>query len=299
MSEEEKEQADVVKEGSGVVPAPISFAEFLESSPPSGHPVLVDGLFHRRALPGGSTYYELDVPQLQLHCTSDDCNGLRFFRYNDGDRVLGKDGTKTFLTFVCSNCRKRAKIYALSVQVKDAKSGTGWCTKFGEVPSYGPPTPARLIRLFGRDRELFLKGRRCENQGLGIGAFVYYRRVVENHRDTILSEIIRVAEKIRAPAAMIETLNNARKETQFSKALASVKDAIPVSLLVNGHNPLTLLHSALSGGVHEHSDERCLELAHDVRVVLVELAERLGEALKNEAELNSAVGRLLNVREEK
>jgi hypothetical protein len=166
------------------------------------------------------------------------------------------------------------------------------------VPSYGPPIPARLIRLFGKDRELFLKGRRCENQGLGIGAFVYYRRVVESHRDTIFNEIIRVAEKIRAPSVMIETLSAARKEVQFSKALVAVKDAIPESLLVNGHNPLTLLHSALSGGVHEHSDERCLELAHDVRVVLVELAERLGEALKNEAELDRAVGRLLHVKQQ-
>jgi hypothetical protein len=53
------------------------------------------------------------------------------------------------------------------------------------------------------------------------------------------------------------------------------------------------LHKALSGGVHEKTDEECLALAHDVRVVLVELAERIGQALKDEAELNTAVNRLL------
>jgi hypothetical protein len=65
------------------------------------------------------------------------------------------------------------------------------------------------------------------------------------------------------------------------------------SLLINGHNPLTLLHSALSKGLHAKTDEECLELAHDVRIVLTELAERLGQALKDEAELNTAVSRLI------
>jgi hypothetical protein len=165
--------------------------------------------------------------------------------------------------------------------------------KFGEAPSYGPPTPARLIRLFQSERENFLKGRRCENQGLGIGAFVYYRRVVEAQKDRILSEIIRVCKTIGAPIEMIQTLEGATREIQFSKALASVKDAIPPALLINGHNPLTLLHSALSSGLHEKTDERCLEIAHDIRVVLIELADRLGQLLKDEAELNTAVTRLM------
>jgi hypothetical protein len=76
-------------------------------------------------------------------------------------------------------------------------------------------------------------------------------------------------------------------------SITSVKDAVPQALLINGRNPLSLLHSALSVGLHDKADEECLELAHGIRVVLVELAERLGQALKDEAELNSAVSRLL------
>jgi hypothetical protein len=150
--------------------------------------------------------------------------------------------------------------------------------------------------MTGEDREIFLKGRRCETQGLGIGAFVYYRRVVENQKNTILDEIIRVSAIIGAPAPMIKTLEDAKNETQFSKALASVKDAIPQTLLIKGHNPMALLHTALSGGLHERSDEECLNLAHDVRIVLAELADRLGQALKDEAELNTAVSRLMKPR---
>jgi hypothetical protein len=71
---------------------------------------------------------------------------------------------------------------------------------------------------------------------------------------------------------------------------------MPQALLINGHNPLTILHSALSDGLHAQTDEHCLELAHDVRVVLAELADRLGQALKDEAELTQAVTRLMGKR---
>ena len=71
-----------------------------------------------------------------------------------------------------------------------------------------------------------------------------------------------------------------------------VKNAIPQRLLINGQNPLTLSHAALSKGLHTHSDETCLELATDIRLILAELAELLGHALKDERELKEAVARL-------
>lgn len=57
--------------------------------------------------------------------------------------------------------------------------------------------------------------------------------------------------------------------------------------------PCLLLHGALSEGVHDKSDEECLEIASSVRVILIELSERLAQALKDEAELNHALKKLL------
>ena len=87
-------------------------------------------------------------------------------------------------------------------------------------------------------------------------------------------------------------------ETRFSQALANVKGSIPQALLINGHNPLLLLHSALSDGLHARDDAYCLEQASSIRVVLEELSERLSQALKDEAELNKALSHLLNRKEE-
>lgn len=120
--------------------------------------------------------------------------------------------------------------------------------------------------------------------------------MVENQKNRILDEIIKVAEKLRVSADVVASLKAAKAENQFAKALASVKDAVPQALLINGLNPLSLLHSALSDGLHDQTDEHCLGIASSVRVVLGELSERLSQALKDEAELNNAISKLMAVK---
>ena len=246
---------------------------------------------------GGYVEYRFAAPDIQLHCGSDSCNATMFFRRTERPQTFPKVARWYFfyITYRCSNCLATEKIFSLAARREDDDDTTsGSCYKFGERPEYGPPTAARLIKLIGPDRDIFLKGRRCENQGLGIGAFVYYRRVVENQKDRILSEIVKVAQAVGAGAEAVQKLEEAKTETQFSKALTNVKDAIPQVLLINGHNPLLLLHRALSEGLHGRSDAECLRLASSIRVVLAELSERLTQALKDEAELNQALSHLLN-----
>jgi hypothetical protein len=45
--------------------------------------------------------------------------------------------------------------------------------------------------------------------------------------------------------------------------------------------------------LHDRTDEECLKLATSIRVVFTEFVERVANALKDEAELNTAVARLL------
>ena len=269
-------------------------AEFLEGSPPNQSAYISDLASSNYSMGG----YPLNTPELQLHCTDDSCGGVRIFRCSDISseryRLTESQISYFYVTYRCSNCQKTQKVYSLAARVYKNGEPQGECYKFGEFPSYGPPVPPRLIKLIGPDRDEFLKGRRCENQGLGIGAFTYYRRVVENQKNRILGEIVKLSEKIGVPHDKIKKLHEAIGETQFKKALDMAKDVMPESLLIYGQSPIQLLHSALSRGVHELSDEKCLELARDVRVVLAELSERLSSVSKNEAALQKAVSTLLN-----
>ena len=238
----------------------------------------------------------MHTPEIHLHCGHEKCNGVRFFRcISDENEVLESRDYKFFyVTYRCSNCQHIEKTFSLAAKLDANTKPQGECYKFGEMPPYGPPVSPKLIKLIGPDRDAFLKGRMCENQGLGVGAFIYYRRVVENQKDRIFGEIIKVSQKIGATEDKIEKIKSAVTETQFSKALDMAKDAMPESLLINGHSPISLLYSALSEGVHALTDEQCLELAGSIRVVLGELSDRLSQALKDEAELTKALSTLMN-----
>lgn len=277
-------------------PVPMSLVDFLESIPPNQLVAISDLASREFRDEYARKVDQVCTPDLQLHCPSDACNGTRFFRcVNQKKPVLPeRDYNFFYLTYLCSNCQDTKKTFSLTAKVDWEESASGQAYKFGELPPFGPPTPARLIKLIGPDRDEFLKGRRCENQGLGVGAFIYYRRVVENQKNRILAEISKVAEKLGTEPEALKTLQRAMQETQFSKALLMAKDAIPQSLLINGHNPMVLLHDALSEGVHGRSDEECLEIASSVRVVLAELSERLAQALKDEAELAKALSTLMS-----
>ena len=266
----------------------ITWEKFLVSYPP-GEEASITTLAER---------YTLRTPDLELYCDNESCKGTRFFECNERGATLDVNKwAQRFLYYYCRNCRSTAKIFA--VMVKRTTVGRGKAIKLGEWPPFGPHVPSRVITLIREDKELFNMGQRAESQGMGIGAFAYYRRVVENQKGRIIDEIIKVAERINAPRESIDKLKLAREERQFKKAVESIKDAIPQVLLVNGHNPLTLLHNALSEGLHAQSDKECLELATSIRTILTDLTERLDEALKGRAGLDKAVTYLLKSKSEK
>jgi hypothetical protein len=240
--------------------------------------------------------YRLKLPVIDLHCGT--CEGIRIFeaKEQDGDIRDGGYQYSVQVRFRCRNCERTTKIYSLLVF-----SGThGWAVyKLGELPEFGPPTPSKLISLIRDERDYYLKGRRSENQGLGIAAFAYYRRVVENQKERIFAEVIKASKKVNAPEKMIAELEEAKKETQFSKAMETIKPGVPEALLIDGHNPLMLLHNALSEGLHAQTDEECLELATSIRVVLTDLVERMANVLSDHAELKTAVKKLIEVKTKK
>lgn len=265
--------------------APVvrSFATFLESTPPDTFET-VTGLCEITT----SGQAVLNRPEITLHCDDERCKGFRVFHSKSDWTYLTANVQYEFLTYECRNCEKSRKTFSLLVL-----KTTNQVQKLGEYPPFGPPIPARVITLVGSDRELFLKGRRAELRGLGIGAFAYYRRVVEDKKGAIIEAIGNVAKRLGASPETLVLFAEAQEETQFGKAIDKIKAAIPQSLLINGHNPLILLHSALSENIHVGTDEKCLELATSIRLILIELAERIATALRDEADLRDAVSKLL------
>ncbi|MGA2886455.1 MAG: hypothetical protein ABSE51_00265 [Terracidiphilus sp.] len=269
--------------------------EFLEKVAPGVTAEVADLCGDWHSYPGrGDSYTHLKLPEITLHCdTQPSCGGFRLFDSQGTHEIRAKVSELKFLKYICKNCSKSVKLFSLKINAAE-NTRTGKAYKFGELPNFGPPNSPRLITLIRDQRDLFLKGRRAENQGMGIAAFAYYRRVIDDQRVRIFDEIIKVCQRLSADESIIQELTAAKNESQFSKAIESVKHGIPEALFISGQNPLTLLHSALSEGLHGKSDEECLENATNIRIVMAEFAERMGQVLKDEAELSAAVSRLLN-----
>lgn len=147
----------------------VSMREFLEGVPPGTTENISDlcGDWYYSA--SGEAYSYLTLPEIMLYCDTElSCDGFRLFASQDRFEVRPKVRGLEFAKYTCKNCSKSLKIFAILVDATvRAKAGKGY--KFGELPNFGPPNPPRLITLIRPQRELFVKGRRAENQGMGIG----------------------------------------------------------------------------------------------------------------------------------
>ena len=273
----------------------LTWREFLESYPVnSAHSV---AHYWERTNGGIPTEFVRLAPILRLYCAAE-CQGVRNFagHWEQIPEFQVADFEKpinAFIQYTCKDCNKGYKTYALRSVALSKPVFAGWALKLGEFPEVHVELPRSLKPRLGDDYLLFLKGLTCEKQGLGVGAFVYYRRVGESQKGQLIAEILKVAEKLGAPQQMRDNLARAAKEKEFSRALEIIKDAIPEALLVDSHhNPLRLLHDALSIGVHVESDENCLKRAHAIRLVLSDFAERLKLALEEQAGLRAAISDL-------
>ncbi len=267
-----------------------SVKEFFEEVAP-GRVAIIDNIGQLTGTYVGDNKFLL--PEISLYCDEESCAGYRLYEPTRSFELTANQSKDFFVEYRCKNCEQKTKTFAVIARL-DSGRKNGEMYKYGEVPEFGPPTPSRVVSIIGPEKDYYFKGQRAERQGLGIAAFAYYRRVVENQKNRIFDEIIKTVKRLDpSNEALLAELENAKKETQFSQAVDAIKQGIPQALFINGHNPLTLLHSALSDGLHERTDEECLDLATSIRVILGDFAERLAATVRESAEMKNAVSKIL------
>ena len=239
--------------------------------------------------------WSVACPELELPCYEKKCGGPRRFKPESQALIQTKGLHNLFICYECRNCEKSLKTYAVLVGPSEKYPGLGWAYKYGEWLPRHHGLPRRLIKLVGDSRHLLLQGRRAELRGLGIGAHAYYRRVVHERWRDFLERARRVAEIVgddEAEAEARAAFDAALAEDEFSRAADKVKHAIPGVLKIEGQNPFKLLYGATSDGLHNLSDEECLERCEGIRLILAELAERSHAALRKNDALMKPMGRL-------
>jgi hypothetical protein len=180
------------------------------------------------------------------------------------------------MVYLCIHCQKFERLFFIKIDDKRQ-----WLMKIGQYPSWDIKGEPNLEKLLGKHADYYKKGLVCESQGYGIGAFGYYRRIVEETIDGLLGEIASLMAGTEL-ANYQKALEKVKITTVTQDKIELVKDLLPPILRPDGMNPLSVLHSILSEGLHAGSDEICLEHAASCREILIFLVNQV-EASKNSA----------------
>jgi len=197
------------------------------------------------------------------------------------------DGAVLKVDLQCAGCG-RFRYRALVHFREDGKT----IEKVGQYPK---PTirPAKEIeKALGAYSDRYRKGLISESQGFGIGAFAYYRRIVEGVIDELLDSLTELLpderqEEYRAALAKTKQSRVAQEKIDL------VKDLLPDNLRPNGMNPLGILHHALSEGLHSLQDDKCLEMASQIRSVLEYLLTQVIGAKQAKRHFTESMKKLL------
>ena len=258
-------------------------------------------------LEGNAGYMDMILDKPAIHMLCANCGSEQTFnmdnRYQDafpdayrtkGHIVTPKptpEGPPTaFLTYRCTACSKYIRYFAVKFDPEN-----GYVIKVGQEPPWKIAMDPALDRTLGTRADYYKNALVCESQGYGIGAFGYYRRITEEIIDELLEGIPDLMSGEEGEQ-YLEALEAAKKTRVIQEKIDLVKDLLPAILRPHGMNPLSTLHSILSEGLHQESDERCMELAAEVRETLVFLVNQIEVTKASSARFTDSMRRLLDRR---
>ena len=265
-----------------------SYAKFLEETPLYKAEEFAF-VFHISYAAGRPTSLLVPSPKLDLTCPL--CGAVQVFIVVGHEHNLNPEQSTAGHVFVsyyrCTKCDHFHRYFFL-------RYAEGKMMKIGQYPPWDVVGENRLMKMLGKQHEsIYRKGLICESQGFGIAAYAYYRRVLENLLDSLLARV-RDAATPEERATFDSGFDRIKGSGTGKEKIKLVKDVLPVWLRPGGHNPLTLLHEALSEGLHDRSDEECLELAADIRTTLEIVVDRTEKQSLEIDALSEGMKRILN-----
>jgi hypothetical protein len=235
-------------------------------------------------------YDGFQPPPINLFCEK--CGVERTFKSALGKLLPIGDSDLKYIIYYCAACKFNITfIIYEGCEYYEDQAHDPYIMKAGQWPPWSPRIDKRLQKLLGENLDNYKKGRYCEQEGFGIGAFAYYRRIIEDGIDGLLDALYDMftEEEKEKYSADIE---KAKIERVAEKKIEIVKEILPSHLRPGGVNPLAKLHSCLSAGLHSGSEEECLGTARNIRISLEYLLKGLVEVQKEKVDYRKAMNRL-------
>lgn len=234
---------------------------------------------------------KIPKPPIKMHCATcrSDQTFLMINEYYHGRTHANypSGGEVVLAIYACAGCKNSHRHFLIKI----AENRTS-VQKIGQFPAWELKGDVNVEKLLGIHKSYVRRGLVCESQGYGIGAFAYYRRIVEETIDTLLDQIAGLLDG-QELATYSEALALTKKTRVTADKIDLVKDLLPASLRPDEMNPLKVLHETLSQGLHAESDESCMENAEIVRNIMVFLATQIATAAEAKKSFTSGMRSLL------
>lgn len=173
--------------------------------------------------------------------------------------------------YQCKNCGGASVTYFLAL----SEAGEdGLILKVGQYPPL-EIDPCPELRLGSEDLDLYKKALTSRNFSFGIGALSYLRRVVENRMNGLLDLVVAAAQSSGVGSDKLAGLDDVKSSRRFEDKVDFAARILPNNLKPHGHNPFDVLHDFASEGLHAKSDEECLVIFDNVKVVFEYLFRNL------------------------
>ena len=188
------------------------------------------------------------------------------------------------LNYNCAHCNKFNRNFTLRIQ-KDGK-----IEKIGQYPPLDIEIPKEIKSLNKEEIEkIYQRGKISENLGYGIGAFAYYRRIVELCMDDLISELEEIIPEDNKKEYK-KIIQKFKEEKIAENKIDLIKDTI-VDTSIDG-NPLSKIYEISSIGIHGLSDEECLEYADSLRTLLLYVIDEISREKNKKDGLKKAIDKI-------
>jgi len=165
----------------------------------------------------------------------------------------------------------------LSTRAENVQTNTNIIIKkVGCQPQANPIINKKISKYFCRESsQFYYKGVKALNDNYGVGSFAYFRRIIEK-------ELIKIIEDIKSlPDSDKEQIQILLDEHYKNPAISTIYDNIfqylPNSLKILGDNPIKLLYNQTSQGLHNLTEEECLNKSQNILTLLEFVITRIYE----------------------
>lgn len=204
-----------------------------------------------------------------------------FYEQEIPETLTDKNGNLNFSFYISSTCQicgyrmdMLLNVFTISPKKESTKYPSVYLRKIGQLPAVERQPNLEVANyLSEEDRELYNKALSNLSVSFGIGAYSYFRRIVENEIKRLVKDISELeydnVDKVRKAWEEYQTNH------QMTTLIEAISPFLPKSLKEIGDNPLKVLYQQTSGGIHEFSDEVCLEKARHIDKLLQYVIKRI------------------------